>query len=181
MSSRHSTDFTLGYYKMKKSTNSTTGFTIVELLIVIVVIGILAAITIVAFNGIQNRGKTSSAQSAATGVDKKAEAYNADKGTYPVSSAILTGAASTETFALSGVAFTTTAITAAPTAPATATFYKCGTGAATAAPTTVAGVTTQTGVRIDYWNYQDSVVNSVSAGTTTGLVGTNNIGCVISN
>lgn len=33
------------------------GFTIVELLIVIVVIGILAAITVVAFNGIQNRAK----------------------------------------------------------------------------------------------------------------------------
>jgi prepilin-type N-terminal cleavage/methylation domain-containing protein len=35
------------------------GFTIVELLIVIVVIGILAAITFVAYNGIQNRAKTS--------------------------------------------------------------------------------------------------------------------------
>lgn len=33
----------------------TSGFTIVELLIVIVIIGILAAITIVAYNGIQNR------------------------------------------------------------------------------------------------------------------------------
>ncbi len=33
------------------------GFTIVELLIVIVVIGILAAITIVSYNGIQNRAK----------------------------------------------------------------------------------------------------------------------------
>lgn len=36
-----------------------TGFTIVELLIVIVVIGILATITVVAFNGIQNRARTS--------------------------------------------------------------------------------------------------------------------------
>lgn len=36
-------------------TKSKSGFTIVELLIVIVVIGILAAITIVAYNGIQNR------------------------------------------------------------------------------------------------------------------------------
>ncbi len=35
-----------------------SGFTIVELLIVIVVIGILAAIVIVAFNGIQNSART---------------------------------------------------------------------------------------------------------------------------
>ena len=36
-----------------------SGFTIVELLIVIVVIAILAAITVVAFNGIQGRAQTS--------------------------------------------------------------------------------------------------------------------------
>lgn len=39
--------------------NKQTGFTIVELLIVIVVIGILAAITIVAYNGIQDRARAS--------------------------------------------------------------------------------------------------------------------------
>ncbi|WP_277612393.1 prepilin-type N-terminal cleavage/methylation domain-containing protein [Cryobacterium lyxosi] len=51
------------------------GFTIVELLIVIVVIGILAAITIVAFNGVQNKAKVSAAQSAATQAAKKVTVY----------------------------------------------------------------------------------------------------------
>lgn len=68
------------------------GFTIVELLIVIVVIAILAAITIVAYNGIQNRAKTSSGQAAASNVQKKVESYNAAVGSYP------TGAANGDAF-----------------------------------------------------------------------------------
>lgn len=53
------------------------GFTIVELLIVIVVIGILAAITIVAFNGVQNRAKTAAVQSSVSQASKKILAYAA--------------------------------------------------------------------------------------------------------
>ena len=44
----------------KNDTQNKNGFTIVELLIVVVVIAILAAITIVAYNGVQTRAKTSS-------------------------------------------------------------------------------------------------------------------------
>jgi prepilin-type N-terminal cleavage/methylation domain-containing protein len=58
-------------------------FTIVELLIVIVVIGILAAISLVAYNGVQNRAKNSSVKAAVASVQKLVEAYNAEKGSYP--------------------------------------------------------------------------------------------------
>ena len=57
------------------------GFTIVELLIVVVVIAILAAITIVAYNGIQNRAKASAGAQLANSVAKKAEAYNSARTT----------------------------------------------------------------------------------------------------
>ena len=67
---------------MTKQTK-TRGFTIVELLIVIVVIAILAAITIVAYNGIQNRAKTSAAVSLANNIVKKAEAFNTIESSYP--------------------------------------------------------------------------------------------------
>ena len=60
-----------------------SGFTIVELLIVIVVIGILAAITIVAFNGVQQRAKVSTAQSELSNLAKATQIYQIDQGRYP--------------------------------------------------------------------------------------------------
>jgi len=62
----------------------TNGFTIVELLIVIVVIGILAAITIVAFNGVQNRANDAAVQSDLAAVGKKMAAFNVDNFRYPM-------------------------------------------------------------------------------------------------
>jgi prepilin-type N-terminal cleavage/methylation domain-containing protein len=68
---------------------SAKGFTIVELLIVIVVIAILAAITLVAFNGISSRAKASAAQQAATQVSRKILAYSVDNADmYPAATGI---------------------------------------------------------------------------------------------
>jgi len=66
-----------------------SGFTIVELLIVIVVIGILAAITIVAYNGVQQRGRDVRMMSDLTNASSQLEVYNIDNGSYPTSVAQL--------------------------------------------------------------------------------------------
>ncbi len=62
---------------MKQWAQKQTGFTIVELLIVVVVIAILAAVTIVAYTGIKNRAETSALQNGLSQVNKKVLAYAA--------------------------------------------------------------------------------------------------------
>lgn len=56
-------------------TQQNKGFTIVELLIVVVVIAILAAITIVAYNGIRQRAQSSSVQSTVSQSLKKIQSF----------------------------------------------------------------------------------------------------------
>ncbi|MCA9336225.1 MAG: prepilin-type N-terminal cleavage/methylation domain-containing protein [Candidatus Saccharibacteria bacterium] len=60
-----------------------TGFTIVELLIVIVVIAILAAITIVSYNGIQQRSRDSWRVNDASAVKKALSLYKVDNASFP--------------------------------------------------------------------------------------------------
>lgn len=66
-------------------------FTIVELLIVIVVIGILAAITIVAFNGVQDRAKTTALVSDLTSASKQLKIDQVTSGGYPATVAAANG------------------------------------------------------------------------------------------
>ena len=59
------------------------GFTIVELLIVIVVIGILAGLVITTFNGIQQKGRDTERETDIKALHSQIEAYWAQKGYYP--------------------------------------------------------------------------------------------------
>jgi len=67
----------------KFTNNKSRGFTIVELLIVIVVIAILAAISIVAYNGIQDRARNTTAKEAAAQLASKVEVWKSLQGDYP--------------------------------------------------------------------------------------------------
>lgn len=77
------------YEQMQKWANKHPGFTIVELLIVIVVIGILAAITIVAFNGIQTRADNTKTVAAVASWVKAIRMYETEKGTWPLNNSCL--------------------------------------------------------------------------------------------
>lgn len=69
------------------------GFTIVELLIVIVVLGILAAVTIVGYNGISGRAIESSLRADLNGAFKQLESEKIISGNYPASAAAANGGA----------------------------------------------------------------------------------------
>ena len=69
---------------MKNTYAKTSGFTIVELLIVIVVIAILAAVSIAAYTNIQQRAKNAVIINAASQSLKMIKAYIAENGDYPM-------------------------------------------------------------------------------------------------
>lgn len=73
----------------KRLTPHAQGFTIVELLIVIIVIAILAAITIVAYNGIQQRARNSQVISGTNAYLKTLHEYYAVHSQLPTSSGCL--------------------------------------------------------------------------------------------
>lgn len=142
---------------LPNDTRKNRGFTIVELLVVIVVIGILAAITIVSYTGVTGRAKTTQAQSNANSAQSVAEAMNADNGSYPATAAsFATGSISTRLPTGMSVVSQSTPLTSS-TGQTTVT-WACS-------PT----CTTPTGGRITYWDYTTGAVSTtiVYVGATT--------------
>lgn len=75
------------FTKLRKAQS---GFTIVELLIVIVVIGILAALVLNTFQGVQARARDTERKTDINAIHTHLEVYYNDNGNYPVNAAAIT-------------------------------------------------------------------------------------------
>jgi prepilin-type N-terminal cleavage/methylation domain-containing protein len=184
-------------FNNSKLNSSERGFTIVELLIVVVVIAILAAITIVSYNGITNRANASAAASLASNLQRKSELFLNDgpTGNYPRAITDVTGGSAGTT--------TITGVTSRPTTSAdswyiahgsvtpvssltasngrTSLIYTvCGSnGTSTTAPTTIAGITIISGVSIQYFDFEAGTgTRTISLGNPTTSTGASARGCV---
>ena len=78
--------------------SQSSGFTIVELLIVIVVIGILAGLVITTYNGIQQKARNTERTTDLKTFQSQLEAYNANNGRYPTTANLGTTSATNVTF-----------------------------------------------------------------------------------
>jgi len=84
---------------MKVSLKKQQGFTIIELLIVIVVIGILAALVLNAFGNIQERARDTERRSDINGLHAQLELFYQDTGAYPIGTAAPTAPTEAELIA----------------------------------------------------------------------------------
>lgn len=133
------------------------GFTLVELLIVIVIIAILTVVSLVAYNGLQNQAKTSAAKSTVDTVAKKAELYNTEEGKYPTQLSDLTTADTKKSYYIAAANVTELGSGAfgSSTPTTTVKYEKC--------PTT--GTGDPTGAKISYYNYSSNTVENRVVGT----------------
>ena len=150
-----------------KTRRKNSGFTIVELLVVIVVIGILAAITIVAYTGISQKANLSKAQANGESVGKVADllAASSTDGYYPATAALV---AAGGTYAKIPAGITVQATAPTSTNPGLVFQYAWCDGTST----------TATGARLIYW---DSVTQAVSTAATSLYFGSAKNGSTCTN
>lgn len=156
---------------VQKNIKLKQGFTIIELLVVIVVIGILAAITIVSYTGVTKKANATAAESLKSSIVDMATMYfsNEGKGYYPADVSALTDAAnvaqkpSGATIIAKSKKYTLSTTTWADQ---------------TSNPTSTNGTTTisyiaksnKEGACITYYDYTNSVEKTVFLGTATSGV-----------
>lgn len=130
------------------------GFTIVELLVVIVIIGILATITIVSYNGVQNKARTASALTSAQEVQNKADLYAADigNGIYPTNGTAFEAIATAEAASLTpAIKLLLGTVVPSATAPTALIYQQC----------------TSSGARVGYWDSTTKAIVYLYAGNAT--------------
>lgn len=76
--------------RLRAARRNQNGFTLTELLIVIVILGVLAGIVVFAVAGITDRGTKSACQADVRTVQTAVEAYHAEKNAYPATITLLT-------------------------------------------------------------------------------------------
>ena len=69
----------------KAARENNEGFTLIELLIVIVVLGILAAVVVFSLGSVTSKSAVAACQADGTTVSLALQAYNANNGAYPAS------------------------------------------------------------------------------------------------
>lgn len=172
------------------NTNKAKGFTIVELLVVIVVIGILAAISIVSYTGVTKRANTAAVKGNLDAIVNAAESYYSGLAYYPTESTIVSGkdsngAVTADVF--SKLSTSTTFISNSASGEAYTTYPANAANATVSATTQTYGLsdtngkksilyipkgtgTTETGVCIVYWDYDTSTAAFKNIGDATGIV-----------
>jgi type II secretion system protein G len=106
--------------------NFRRGFTLVELLIVIAIIGVLATLLMVNFVGVRQRARDAQRKSDLRQVQSALEIYRSDNGSYPANAAGNILAANCGSTSLGNAACTTTYIQKIPVDPSGSTYYNNG-------------------------------------------------------
>ena len=154
---------------MITSIKKNKGFTIVELLVVIVVIGILAAITIVSYGGMTGRSNTAAGQTAADATNNKASLYSVSANAstvWPATWGALTAAQEKSAYNLNSGKFAVLGLTAntPPAVNSTLEYQLCGTKADGSAAANYGEIAIGTGIKVGYYDNGDGNIKYQSTG-----------------
>ena len=78
--------------RVRELRTSDEGFTLIELLLVIIILGVLAAVVVFSVQGISDRGNASACKATRASLSSATEAFYAKNGHYPMHTAEMTAA-----------------------------------------------------------------------------------------